>query len=37
LANDKIKKGILPEDGFIFLASIGLRHNGNSESIHTSM
>jgi len=29
-SNDKIKKGILPEDSFRFVSSISLMHNGNS-------
>ena len=29
IANDKIKKGYLPEDSFTFLSSIVMRHNGN--------
>ena len=29
IANDKIKKGQLPEDTFTFLSSIVMRHNGN--------
>ena len=29
IANDKIKKGMLPEDTFTFLSSIVMRHNGN--------
>ena len=32
IANDKIKKGVLPEDTFTFLSSIVMRHNGNCES-----
>lgn len=29
IANDKIKKGMLPEDSFTFMSSIVMRHNGN--------
>ena len=32
VANDKIKRGMLPEETFHFLSSIALRHNGNIES-----
>ena len=30
LSNDKIKKGMLPDDGFRFVSSVSLMHNGNS-------
>jgi hypothetical protein len=32
VANDKIKRGQLPDDTYNFLSSIALRHNGNVES-----